>query len=121
MGVDELEPFEAFLITRGYKRETNRMVVDPAHDEWWKAFGRVGEDRHYTIALRVYDHTPHMGEHQFKHRYGVAFVMKVNHRSPVDVEDLRLEMVAEGMTVEGFEERCAELHRVMWDMWPKLN
>lgn len=120
MGFDELEPFEAWLLARGYKREKNRVVVKPADAEWWKAFGRVGEDRHYTIALRVYDHTPFMDQHTFKHRYGVGFVMKINHRSPVDVEGLRLEMMADGLGVEGFEERCAELYRAMAEMWRRV-
>lgn len=122
MTVQDHPTFLAELQRRGYTREANRMRANIGHadDQWWKAFGRTHGHRHYTVVVRLYDHTRIEGYDVERFgRWGVSFRMHMNHQTPVLCEVFKLEMTVEGMDLDGWEQRCAELYEAMARLWPR--
>jgi hypothetical protein len=113
MTLNDFTPFEALLKERGYKRETNRLALGHAEQQWWKGFWTKGKEyRNYTVCFRVYEHMNYPGYDVDRFgRWGVEYRMSVNHQTDVDVELAKLDVLHDSMTVEEWERRCA----VLWD------
>lgn len=122
MRVTDIDAFKAMLQERGYKREINRSraAIGYADDQWWKAFGHTHGNRHYTVVVRMYDHTRIEGYEPGRWSpWGVTFRMSMNHQTPVLCEYFQLEMDVKGMDLKGWEQRCAELYEAMYTLWPR--
>jgi hypothetical protein len=120
MTTNDIAPFVAELLQRGYKLEHKGRLSQEGRDEYWKGFYMDGyEDRQYTVWFNLYDRSLYSWHKTEWDRYSVEYGITLNHETAVDVELFKATILHETMTIEEWERRCAALYAAMVANFPK--